>query len=117
MMKFFCEICGKPMWDSPESWERKKHLTLEDAKHMLVCSDCLLAEVRELPTEQPVYECALCRFCCLKHHLTKGCGLYPTYACPMCGGAVIAKDNLVIGEGEEVISIEDSSCNFEGVAV
>lgn len=66
----------------------------------------------------PVYECALCLFRCLKRHLeTLGIGLHPIYACPMCGGAVIAKDNLVIEEGEEVISNEDAGCDRKNIPV
>lgn len=47
MIKFFCEKCDKPMWNLPESWEYIRYLTLEEAKSMLLCSECLLEEAKE----------------------------------------------------------------------
>lgn len=118
MIKFFCEKCGKEMWHLPESWDYVKHLTLEDARRLLLCSDCLLAEMKELPIGQIVYECALCRGRWLRHQLARvGGGLHPIYVCPICSGAIIAKDSLVIQEGEEVISSEDASCDDKSIAV
>jgi hypothetical protein len=38
---FFCEKCGKPMWEFVD-WLDICHLTLEEIEEQLICSDCLL---------------------------------------------------------------------------
>ena len=52
---FYCTRCGRRMWEEA-NWEHIKGETLETMLAGLVCSDCLLAEVRAAqpqPQEQP----------------------------------------------------------------
>ena len=51
MIKFYCERCGKEMWELIRElggmWDNVRHFTLDQVNHLLVCSDCLLKEIRE----------------------------------------------------------------------
>ena len=42
---FYCTGCGKRMWEGA-NWDHIKGDTLETTLALLLCSDCLLAEVR-----------------------------------------------------------------------
>ena len=49
IVKFFCPRCGKEMWelvDWEQDWDRIRRWTLASLKILLVCSDCLLEEIR-----------------------------------------------------------------------
>ena len=46
MIKFYCEECEKELWQYAE-WEHIKFYTLEEIRERLICSDCLLGEVRK----------------------------------------------------------------------
>ena len=52
MVKFFCTRCGKEMWelidwnDPYRGWDDIRGYTLAALLIRLVCSDCLLAEIR-----------------------------------------------------------------------
>ena len=47
---FYCTGCGKRMWEGA-NWDHIKGDTLETTLALLLCSDCLLAEVRAAPQE------------------------------------------------------------------
>jgi len=47
MIKFYCKRCGKEMWQNVK-WDAIKDLTLEEVKNSLLCSDCLLKEVKDI---------------------------------------------------------------------
>ena len=46
MIRFYCERCGKELCDLAK-WDWIKDYTLEQVKYLLICSDCLLAEIRK----------------------------------------------------------------------
>jgi len=49
VIRFYCERCGKEMWELAEElagWDSLRHIPLGKVKQLLVCSDCLLAEMR-----------------------------------------------------------------------
>ena len=48
VVRFFCKRCGKELWDLVD-WENSymRYFTLEQMKTQLICSDCMLAEIRE----------------------------------------------------------------------
>lgn len=47
-VKFFCEKCGREMWDLV-NWEKpsQRHYTIGELLDMCLCSDCTLAEAKE----------------------------------------------------------------------
>jgi len=48
-VRFFCPECGKEMWtllDCVEKWDGARRFSLASLKILLVCSDCLLEEIR-----------------------------------------------------------------------
>lgn len=45
-IRIFCKKCGKELWDLA-TWDHIKHLTLEELEAGCVCSDCMLAEIRD----------------------------------------------------------------------
>jgi len=47
---FYCTGCGKRMWEGA-NWDHIKGDTLETTLALLLCSDCLLAEVTSAPQE------------------------------------------------------------------
>lgn len=51
MIRFYCEGCGKEMWELAD-WNGLKYLTLAQVKEQLLCSDCLLAEVHTAEAEE-----------------------------------------------------------------
>lgn len=46
MIKFYCKKCGKEMWELV-NFDNIKHLTLEQTERSLICSDCILKEIKE----------------------------------------------------------------------
>jgi len=49
VVKFFCPECGKEMWelvDREEAWDNVRQYTLSQLRILLICSDCLLEEIR-----------------------------------------------------------------------
>ena len=48
-VRFFCTGCGKEMWeliDLAMQWDVIRAYPLESLRILLVCSDCLLEEIR-----------------------------------------------------------------------
>lgn len=48
-VRFFCPECGKEIWtlqDCVEKWDGARGYSLHSLKILLVCSDCLLEEIR-----------------------------------------------------------------------
>lgn len=46
MVKFFCPTCGKEVWFLID-WNYARQYTLNALRILLVCSDCLLGEIRD----------------------------------------------------------------------
>ena len=49
---FYCTGCGKRMWEGA-NWDHIKGDTLETTLALLLCSDCLLAEIRAAQPQEP----------------------------------------------------------------
>ena len=85
MIRFFCERCGEEMWELVE-WEDISHLTLDEVKQRLVCSDCLLAEARAEAAEAEAAR--------LREALEKIVNLNPSNWCASWTGGVDACDTM-----------------------